>query len=102
MQTNNSAARRATYVGSPSHAEQKRRNDKAMKERMEKMAEQQRKQELETQRRQKLREARERKLAKEKAEKDAIAEPWRSRPGYSTLRFIVKNTNVTQVTVQRC
>ena len=55
-----------------SYAEQKRRNDKAMKERMEKMAEQQRKQELETQRRQKLREARERKLAKEKAEKDAI------------------------------
>ena len=54
------------------NAEQKRRNDKAMKERMEKMAEQQRKQELETQRRQKLREARERKLAKEKAEKDAI------------------------------
>ena len=55
-----------------SYAEQKRRNEHAMKERMEKMAEQQRKQELETQRRKKLREARDRKLAKEKAKKDAI------------------------------
>lgn len=55
-----------------SYAEQKRRNERAMKERMEKMAEQQRKQELETQKRMKLREARERKIAKEKAKKDAI------------------------------
>ena len=55
-----------------SYAEQKRRNDKAMKDRMAKMEEQQHKQELETQRRKKLRDARERKLAKEKAKKDAL------------------------------
>lgn len=55
-----------------SYAEQKRRNDCAMKERMEKMEEQQRVQQLEALRRQKLREARDRKQAKDKAKKDAI------------------------------